>query len=71
MDLSCNLCSQGGATPLHNAAARGHVEVAALLLDRGANIEAANEVSMVIAVCDRKPDGPSNVAGCRHLLAST
>ena len=32
-------------TALHNAADKGHLEVVSLLLDRGANIEATNNVS--------------------------
>ncbi len=36
---------QVGNTPLHQAARYGHKEVAALLLDRGANLEAVNKVS--------------------------
>ena len=37
---------QGGFTPLLRAAREGHVEVASLLLDRGANPEARDKVSM-------------------------
>ena len=36
---------QDGWTALHNAADEGHLEVVSLLLDRGGNIEAANNVS--------------------------
>ena len=39
----CNL--QDGNTPLHRAALNGHKEVAALLLDKGANLEALDKVS--------------------------
>ena len=37
---------QGGSTPLSWAAYLGYVEVASLLLDRGADPEARDEVSM-------------------------
>ena len=37
---------QDGFTPLSWAASRGHVEVASLLLDRGADPEARDKVSM-------------------------
>ena len=43
--LVANLCfSQDGWTALMNAASKGHLGVVALLLDRGANMEAANNV---------------------------
>jgi ankyrin repeat protein len=42
---SAPLCAQGGATPLLRAVLGGHKEVAALLLERGANVEATNMVS--------------------------
>ncbi len=35
---------QGELTPLHVAADEGHTEVAALLLDKGADIEAKDDV---------------------------
>ena len=37
---------QGGSTPLSLVASGGHVEVASLLLDRGADPEARDKVSM-------------------------
>ena len=51
--LVANLCfSQNGWTALMNAASNGHLGVVALLLDRGANIEAArnvnNEINVVV-----------------------
>ena len=36
---------QGGWTALHYAARGGHIEVARLLLDRGADVNSKNEVS--------------------------
>ena len=36
--------AQNGHTPLHEAAEKGHVEVAALLVDKGADVKAINEV---------------------------
>ena len=42
--LSHALLPQGGGTSLMWAADRGHVEVASLLLQHGANIEAKNYV---------------------------
>ena len=42
--LSHALLPQSGETSLIEAAIRGHVEVASLLLQRGANIEAKNNV---------------------------
>ena len=39
-------CMQDGATPLHSACFNGHKEVAQLLLDRGANIDRAENVSI-------------------------
>jgi ankyrin repeat protein len=32
-------------TPLHYAARRGHVDIVSMLLDRGADIEAKDEVT--------------------------
>jgi hypothetical protein len=37
-------CAQNGNTPLHQAAVNGHVECVALLVERGANKEAKNNV---------------------------
>ena len=41
----CCVC-QDGCTPLHDVSYGGHFEVARLLLDRGANIEAIDEASV-------------------------
>ena len=38
------LCFQDGGTALIVAAYKGHLDIVALLLDRGANIEAAGNV---------------------------
>lgn len=40
---------QGRATPLHEAAASGHVVVALLLLDRGAAVDAKGFVSVTVS----------------------
>lgn len=45
----CHLM-QVGQTPLHCAAGGGHLAVATLLLDRGATIEAQDEVSSYWAI---------------------
>ena len=37
---------QSGSTPLINAAGNGHTECVALLIEKGANKEAADDVSM-------------------------
>ena len=47
-NISVSLCVtpwKYGGTALHVAAAHGHVKVVEVLLDRGANIEARNDVS--------------------------
>jgi len=44
----CTLClswsTQQGETPLHQAAVRGHANVCAVLLDRGASLDARNNL---------------------------
>ena len=42
--LSLSFVSQGGGTALMCSTIEGHLGVVALLLDRGANIEAADNV---------------------------
>ena len=42
--------AQDGWTPLHKAASNGHVEIAQMLMDKGANIEATDEVQLVANV---------------------
>ena len=43
--LSPPLPHQGGGTPLHWACYKGHLEVARLLMDNGADLGAKNNVS--------------------------
>ena len=38
---------QDGGTALHSAAEPGHIETVKLLLDRGANVDTANNVSNI------------------------
>jgi ankyrin repeat protein len=47
LEIFYTLHLQNEQTPLHCAAEWGHQEVVALLLDRGANVDATDEVSMV------------------------
>ena len=42
---------QDGETALHEAACRGEKDVAALLLDRGAAVDATDDVSGIPCVC--------------------
>jgi ankyrin repeat protein len=41
---------QDGATPLYASAQNGHLEVCKLLLDKGADVNKANNVSTVVVV---------------------
>ena len=43
--LHCNHTQQGGYTALYIAAQDGQIEIVSLLLDRGANIDVATDVS--------------------------
>ena len=43
--------AQHGGTPLLIALGNGNIEIAQLLLQQGANIEATNEVQFVANVC--------------------
>ena len=47
----CACGTQGGGTPLHDAAMNGHKEVVALLLQSGADTSAKNNVSLVGLPC--------------------
>ena len=55
------LPTQDGVTPLHNAAGMGHVVVARLLLDWGADRDAKGKVGVCrsgpCVVCGRGPNG--------------
>ena len=42
--------AQDGWTPLHEAASNGHVKIAQLLMEKGANIEATDKVHFVANV---------------------
>ena len=42
--------AQDGQTPLHAAAIKGHVEIAQLLMEKGANVEATDKVQFVANV---------------------
>ena len=42
--------AQEGSTPLIMAASNGHVEIAQMLMEKGANIEATDEVQLVANV---------------------
>jgi ankyrin repeat protein len=43
---------QNGSTPLYVAAQKGHLEVCKLLLEKGADVTKAREVSDVVVVVD-------------------
>ena len=42
--------AQNGRTPLLKAASNGHVEIGQMLIEKGANIEATDEVQLVANV---------------------
>jgi ankyrin repeat protein len=48
--LVCDLIRQNGNTPLWVAAQNGHLEVCKVLLDKGADVNKANNVSIVVVV---------------------
>jgi hypothetical protein len=45
-------CAQHGYTPLHRAAKKGHANCVALLAERGANVEATDEVRCAVPVAN-------------------
>ena len=47
--FSCIICDQGGRTAVHFAAYNGHTETVKLLLDRGANVDATDEVNEMMS----------------------
>ena len=53
---------QHGSTPLHDASARGHLEAIQLLLDRGSNVHAQNNVSESISESDNECNADLRVA---------
>ena len=50
MYLTSFVHAQDGWTPLLKAASNGHVEIAQMLMEKGANIEATDEVQLVANV---------------------
>ena len=50
MYLTSFVCAQDGQTPFHWAAEEGRVEIAQLLMEKDANIEAINKVHFVANV---------------------
>ena len=49
VDMHVSLISlQNGATPLHLAAEKGHLDVARLLMDKNANVDQAMDVSACV-----------------------
>jgi hypothetical protein len=48
--LGARECAQHGYTPLHWAAKKGHANCVALLAERGANVEATDEVRCAVPV---------------------
>ena len=64
--------TQAGLTPLHRAAGNGHKDVAALLLERGANKEAKDKVSGPRVGVGRgwvESGRPGNKRGFTHLAS--
>jgi len=39
-------------TPLHNAAEKGHTEIASLLISNGADISSKDRVSILVYICN-------------------
>ena len=50
MYLTSFVHAQDGRTPLYKAAINGHVEIAQMLMEKGANIEATTKVQLVTNV---------------------
>ena len=49
--LSPPVSHQGGWTPLHNAIYKGHMDMAVLLVEKGADLNAKNNVSPHAPIC--------------------